>query len=749
VTEEPAVAYGSTEDNPGLDCLDILESGDSIGDGTYWIDPDGTGAFEVYCDMTNDGGGWTLVGIVHPADYTVGVDEEYTWFRDGNNSSYLATNTTVTNEEPSSFGTRVFVDHLGSKSNPVARFDLVNRFDSSLHQSWFKGADAEAFEEWFADDDTPTIVCDEPDLETSCYDASTIHWDCDGCAVELGMGLTDYDIGGSIHMRINDVGAGPNTWAGVHANATSSAPMWWEDGHSLTIWIRGDVDEADEEPEADYTSPSTDYGMNYIPPGTFEMGCTPGQSDCEADENPVHEVTLTNGMYVGVAEVSRAQWESVMGAWSFTYPTGGVASGYGDYPANEVSWEDVIEYANALSDADGLTRVYSESMGVYSQDLNADGYRLPTEAEWEYAARCGEDTLYSGSDNIDDVGWYIDNSGVLSHEVATKTPNACGLYDMSGNVWEWTWDWYESGYYSGGDMIDPVGPSTGSERVDRGGSWGNGAWWGRLSERDQYSPNLGDRGLGFRLARTVHTDADGDGVVTALDCNDSHPEGVYDAFETGDSCPVAYWDMETLTDSGDIADLIGVVDLAIYGSPTAGIAGVSGSTYSIDSCGDYFLSDGGYPEELRGDTPKSISAWGYTDTWDGDGDGVSVFASFGGSGSTACGGTSFGLSYSYDMPYLVTCAWDAIGPVSSWNLGVWYHMVGTYDGIDLVLYINGIEVARRVQVIDTLAGFDHVGVGIDTWWSGTYHNLCDGRVDEVKLYDYALSPSDVSALHSL
>jgi formylglycine-generating enzyme required for sulfatase activity len=263
--------------------------------------------------------------------------------------------------------------------------------------------------------------------------------------------------------------------------------------------------------------------MNYIPPGTFEMGCTPGQSDCEGNESPVHEVTLTNGMYVGVTEVTRAQWESVMGAWSFTYPTGGVASGYGAYPANEVSWEDVIEYANALSDADGLTRVYSETVGVYSQDLGADGYRLLTEAEWEYAARCGEDTLYAGSDVIDDVGWDSGNAGGATHEVAQLAPNNCGLYDMSGNVWEWTWDWYDEDYYSGVDLMDPTGSVAGDYRVWRGGSWGNEAWWSRVSFRGYNNPPISGNNVGFRLARTVHTDADEDGYVAAEDCDDSDP----------------------------------------------------------------------------------------------------------------------------------------------------------------------------------------------------------------------------------
>jgi formylglycine-generating enzyme required for sulfatase activity len=243
--------------------------------------------------------------------------------------------------------------------------------------------------------------------------------------------------------------------------------------------------------------------MIAISAGTFDMGCTPGQSDCESHESPVHTVTLTRNFWIGETEVTREQWESVKGAGIFSNPTGGVASGYGDYPANKIYWEEIIEYANALSDAEGLTRVYDNSSGDYIQDLYADGYRLPTEAEWEYAARCGEDTLYAGSDNMTDVGWYDDNSGYSTHRVATMAPNACGLYDMSGNVWEWTWDWYDSGYYGGGDMTDPTGPSSGTDRVRRGGSWVHYAGDARVSFRWWNSPGEGKGTVGFRLVRTI------------------------------------------------------------------------------------------------------------------------------------------------------------------------------------------------------------------------------------------------------
>ncbi|MCK6695928.1 MAG: formylglycine-generating enzyme family protein, partial [Thermoanaerobaculia bacterium] len=156
-----------------------------------------------------------------------------------------------------------------------------------------------------------------------------------------------------------------------------------------------------------------------------------------------------------------------------------------------------------LSEKEGLQKVYSGSWDNITMNMNADGYRLPTEAEWEYAAKGGNlsrSYKYSGSNNAGDVAWYGDNSKSKTHPVGQKQQNELGIYDMSGNVWEWCWDWY--GSYSSKSQTNPTGPKKGSERVGRGGSWFN--YTGRLrpSDRDSTYPYSGCDSLGLRLARS-------------------------------------------------------------------------------------------------------------------------------------------------------------------------------------------------------------------------------------------------------
>ena len=215
--------------------------------------------------------------------------------------------------------------------------------------------------------------------------------------------------------------------------------------------------------------------MVYVEGGSFEMGATTEQgSDAYKDEKPVHRVTLSD-YYIGKYEVTQELWEAVMGS-NPSYFKGA------QNPVESVSWNDCQEFVIRLNRLTGRT------------------FRLPTEAEWEYASRGGNKSRhykYSGSNNIDYVAWYTDNSGRKTHAVGTKTANELGIYDMSGNVWEWCSDWY--GGYSAGAQTNPQGPSAGSYRVLRGGSWIYGARYCRVSYRGGNVPDFSSSSLGLRL----------------------------------------------------------------------------------------------------------------------------------------------------------------------------------------------------------------------------------------------------------
>ena len=223
------------------------------------------------------------------------------------------------------------------------------------------------------------------------------------------------------------------------------------------------------------------FEMVYVEGGTFDMGATMEQgSDANDDEYPVHSVTL-EGYYIGKYEVTQGLWLAVMGSWPGTAPINSWGVG-ANYPAYYICWNDCQEFVSRLNSLTGRT------------------FRLPTEAEWEYAARGGNKSRhykYSGSGNIGYVAWYYKNSGSTTHAVGTQTANELGIYDMSGNVCEWCSDWY--GGYSAGSQTNPQGPSSGSARVLRGGSWSDYARYCRVSYRYCGDPYDSYDGGGLRL----------------------------------------------------------------------------------------------------------------------------------------------------------------------------------------------------------------------------------------------------------
>jgi formylglycine-generating enzyme required for sulfatase activity len=223
-------------------------------------------------------------------------------------------------------------------------------------------------------------------------------------------------------------------------------------------------------------------GLKYvwIPPGTFQMGCSPGDNECGNDERPSHQVTITKGFWIGQTEVTVGVYKRFAGSTGRQMPP---APNFNKGWANEnmpvvnVTWDEARAYCGWM------------------------GGRLPKEAEWEYAARGGSTQARYG--NLDEVAWHFENSGNHTHEVAQKRANGFGLYDMLGNVWEWVNDWYDQNYYQNSPSQDPSGPSSGQHRVLRGGSWSDYPWLVRVSCRLRFYPDRWVNGIGFRCAREV------------------------------------------------------------------------------------------------------------------------------------------------------------------------------------------------------------------------------------------------------
>ncbi|HPE69070.1 MAG TPA: SUMF1/EgtB/PvdO family nonheme iron enzyme [Thermotogota bacterium] len=295
-------------------------------------------------------------------------------------------------------------------------------------------------------------------------------------------------------------------------------------------------------------------GLVAVEPGSFLAGNTRNDSEGDDDEQPLHTVTLDHGFWIGQTEVTNEQYVSFLNSrrvsrygsyngmelldttfgdsdLSFQDSHFAVPEPRADHPVMEVTWWGAVEYCNWLSEQADLPHAYDrdgnllDALGNKTTDpAKVVGFRLPTEAEWEYAARGGQNatrnTRYAGSDNLDEVGWYWRNSGMVllegddherdwdvimanggdTHPVAQKKANELGLYDMSGNVFEWCHDWY--GFYPTGAVRNPVGPSSGSSRVQRGGNWYYYARSCRVSFRFYGDPRSSSSGVGFRVVRT-------------------------------------------------------------------------------------------------------------------------------------------------------------------------------------------------------------------------------------------------------
>jgi formylglycine-generating enzyme required for sulfatase activity len=237
---------------------------------------------------------------------------------------------------------------------------------------------------------------------------------------------------------------------------------------------------------------ASDIEMLLVPPGSFNMGCSPSiQFDCFFEENPVHMVALTSPFYIGRYEVTQAQWTAVMGSNPSFFK-----SASAQVPAAQVPNRPVEQVA------------WTTAQGF----LSATGLRLPTEAEWEFAYRAGTTTAFhsgpgfsTGTNNdtlAGNIAWLFSNAAAQTRPVGGKAANALGLHDMAGNVWEWVNDWSQANYYAWSPAVNPPGPAIGAFRVLRGGSWSVISTAVRSSFREAFTPGSAFSNLGFRVART-------------------------------------------------------------------------------------------------------------------------------------------------------------------------------------------------------------------------------------------------------
>ncbi len=277
---------------------------------------------------------------------------------------------------------------------------------------------------------------------------------------------------------------------------------------------------------------SAPAGYIEIPAGSFIMGSPTDEKGRHKGETQ-HAVTITRAFFLKETEVTQGEWEALMGNNPSHPGESGEAMGYNpsdfsscgsDCPVDTVSWYDALAYCNALSKKEGLTSCYDLSecigepgiggyicFGILDFDFSCNGYRLPTEAEWEYAYRAGTTSAFYNGDisepdgkdpNLDKIGWYDENADDTNHPVKGKQPNAWGLYDMSGNVYEWCWD--SDDPYPSDPQSDPKGSYRASYRVFRGGSWSFRAELTRAAHRSSLGPGFRSFYVGFRPARSKH-----------------------------------------------------------------------------------------------------------------------------------------------------------------------------------------------------------------------------------------------------
>jgi len=238
-------------------------------------------------------------------------------------------------------------------------------------------------------------------------------------------------------------------------------------------------------------NPTPNFDTIVVRSGEFMMGSITGFSD----ESPVHEVSLTNDLISFKHEVTNLLWHQVMDSVV-------VNSELRNYPKDSISWNQAVAFANKMSLTYGLNPAYIIEGNEVEFDYNSNGWRLPTEAEWEFLCKGDSDADFSGTGNINEMGFYDSNSGLNKHKVGEKNTNENGLFDIHGNLWEWCWDFYSDTYYTENSQENPIGPSSGTRHVIRGGSYLDGFNYARSTNRSIKKLDL--KSIGLRLVRNAY-----------------------------------------------------------------------------------------------------------------------------------------------------------------------------------------------------------------------------------------------------
>ena len=319
---------------------------------------------------------------------------------------------------------------------------------------------------------------------------------------EYGSIRVSVETAGTVYLDGEELGrldAGQSATIGEVPTGTRRLEVRYEDGEreTITAAVRSGTAATARFSYVERVELRESIPTEFVQGGTFRMGSPSGGRD---NERPVRSVTVSS-FHMARTPTTFAQYDEFARATNRDLPND---RGWGrdERPVIGVNWHDAVAYANWLSEQDGLTPAYRISGTNVTWDRGANGWRLPTEAEWEFAARGGTQSrgyTYAGSNDVNAVAWYTENSNSRTQPVAGKQANELGLYDMSGNVWEWVWDWF--GDYPSRAQTDPTGPSSGSLRVVRGGRWLNPESLARSANRYAGAPDDRYNHSGFRLVR--------------------------------------------------------------------------------------------------------------------------------------------------------------------------------------------------------------------------------------------------------